>query len=314
MAFARLQAFRILRRGFQESEVSSLFCVSGRYLSSGTVASVKNGYSRSKIFSSDITNGFAYRSLLASPVKDGHERDGENVKLLQSIVVGGFAVNGFRFMSTQVKAPPQIRQTGAMKVALLSPGFVYEPYKPREPISFWRRWFTRRGWKRTKEDCILELKNAYAVAKLRKLAGYSRQQFYKEALQLYKEINSLMAKGDKTSLRKAVTENMYSILKHEIKQRESMWPSVYWELVEPAVKIRTLRARMIAVDKNDLDKAFVQLTLDFLTKQKFEAYNSAGSVVSGDKTKEVLVHDIWVFERSLFHPGSYWRLCGRISL
>ncbi|CAL5401225.1 unnamed protein product [Camellia sinensis] len=37
---------------------------------------------------------------------------------------------------------------------------------------------------------------------------------------------------------------MYSGLKNEIKQRESMWSAVYWELVEPVVKIRTLRARL----------------------------------------------------------------------
>lgn len=31
---------------------------------------------------------------------------------------------------------------GALKVAMLSPGFVYEPYAPRESISFWKRWVT----------------------------------------------------------------------------------------------------------------------------------------------------------------------------
>ena len=28
---------------------------------------------------------------------------------------------------------------GALKVSMLSPGFVYEPYGPREQITFWRR-------------------------------------------------------------------------------------------------------------------------------------------------------------------------------
>ncbi|WZZ17996.1 hypothetical protein YC2023_111085 [Brassica napus] len=27
----------------------------------------------------------------------------------------------------------------------------------------------------------------------------------------------------------------------------------------------------------------------------------------------VLVRDIWVFEKSLFHTGACWRLCGRIE-
>ncbi|MBA0796990.1 hypothetical protein Gohar_007718 [Gossypium harknessii] len=196
---------------------------------------------------------------------------------------------------------------------MTSPGFVYEPYALREPIPFWKRYFTRTGWRQTKEDIKSELKSAYAIAKLRK-TGYSKQKFYKEAVELYKEISTLIANGDKTSLRKAVTENMFSALKNEIKQRESIWSKVYWELVEPIVKIRTLRARLIGVDKNDLNKAFIQLTLEFLTKEKFEAYDSKGAVVAGDKTKEVLVRSIWVFEKSLFHSGAHWRLCGRIKV
>ncbi|XP_034220872.1 uncharacterized protein LOC117631700 isoform X3 [Prunus dulcis] len=168
--------------------------------------------------------------------------------------------NDTRLLSTQVKSPAQARQMGALKVAMLSPGFIYEPYTPREKISFLKRWFTRSGWRRTKEDIVLEE------------------------------------------------------LKNEIKQRDSIWNKVYWEMVEPVVKIRTLRARLIGVDRNDLEKVFIQLTLEFLTKQKFEAYDSNGSIVSGDKSKEVLVRDIWVFEKSLFHDKAFWRLCGRISL
>ncbi|XP_021899022.1 uncharacterized protein LOC110815507 isoform X2 [Carica papaya] len=155
-------------------------------------------------------------------------------------------VNDKRFLAVQAQAHPQARQMSALKVSMLSPGFIYEPYAPREKISFWKRWFTRSGWKRTKEDSILELKSAYAIAKLRR-TGYSKQKFYQEAINLYKEINTLLVIGDKSSLRKAVTENMYSVLKNEIKQRESMWSKVYWEMVEPVVRIRTLRARLESV-------------------------------------------------------------------
>ncbi|KAH1105871.1 hypothetical protein J1N35_009639 [Gossypium stocksii] len=219
-------------------------------------------------------------------------------------------LNDKKSLSTQ--APNQTRKVGA-QISMTSPGFVYEPYALREPIPFWKRYFTRTGWRQTKEDIKSELKSAYAIAKLRK-TGYSKQKFYKEAVELYKEISTLIANGDKTSLRKAVTENMFSALKNEIKQRESIWSKVYWELVEPIVKIRTLRARLIGVDKNDLNKAFIQLTLEFLTKEKFEAYDSKGAVVAGDKTKEVLVRSIWVFEESLLHSGAHWRLCGRIKV
>lgn len=217
-----------------------------------------------------------------------------------------------RYATTQAKAPPQLQKTGAVRVSMVSPGFVYEPYSLHEKIPWWRRCFTRSGWKRTKEDFVRELRSAYAIAKLRK-TGYSKNKFYVEALDLYKEINIMMANGDKKTIRKNVTERMYSALKNEIKQREARWGSVYWEMVEPAIKIKTLQARLIGIDRTDLNKAFIQLTLEFLTKQKFEVYDAKGNVVAGDKKKEVLVRDIWVFEKSLFHTGACWRLCGRIE-
>ncbi|KAL3623287.1 hypothetical protein CASFOL_032103 [Castilleja foliolosa] len=222
-------------------------------------------------------------------------------------------ISCIRFLSMKVNAPAQTRKMGSLKVSMTSPGFVYEPYAPREPISFLYRWFTRTGWKRTKDDLILELKSAYAIAKLRK-TGYSKKKFYEEAVDLYKEINTQIANGDKGLLRKSVTENMYSAIKNEIKEREKVWSRLYWEMLMPIVKIRTLRARLIGVDRKDLNKVFVQLTLEFLSKQKYEAYDSSGAVIAGNKDKEVLVRDIWVFEKSLFHQGAYWRLCGRIKV
>ncbi|KAL5659567.1 hypothetical protein ACJX0J_032730 [Zea mays] len=155
-------------------------------------------------------------------------------------------MNHARPMSTAAasKVPVGARKVG-LKVAMMSPGFVYEPYSPRERIPFWKRWFTLSGWRRTKEDIILEMKNAYAVSRLRKKTGYTKNQFYDQALKIYKEVNTLMAHGDTSSLRKILTERMHSTIKNELKRRQSMWNSVHWELVEPAVSIRTLRARML---------------------------------------------------------------------
>lgn len=298
MAFRSLQSTRNLYKALEIGKASYMF---GNWRSYSNVAvEASDIISRKK--SDCFYKGHNCLSLI----------HGDN-KILRTDMVAGLSiiVNDSRSFSTQVKAPAQARQMGALKVSMQSPGIIYEPYGPREPISFLRRWFTRNGWRRTKDDIFLELKNAYAIAKLRK-SGYSKQKFYTEAVQLYKEINTLMANGDKTSLRKMVTENMYSALKSEIKQRESRWSNVYWELIEPVIKIRTLRARMIGVDRDDLSKVFIQLTLEFLSKQKFEAYDSKGAVVAGNRDKEVLVRDIWVFEKSQFHPGAYWRLCGRI--
>ncbi|KAI3948111.1 hypothetical protein MKX01_014710 [Papaver californicum] len=302
MALVRSRNIRHLYQSLQTREILSL-----------------SGSSRSYYFNSDEkVVGFQNHSFSTSSLCKDHGSfpwGKSSAGSLNSTMAADYLsalMNGNRLMSTQVKAPPQAQQMGAMQISMTSPGFVYEPYEPRKKIPFWRRWFTRDGWRRTKDDIKIEMRSAYAIAKLRK-SGYSKKDFYLEAVQLYKEINTLMANGDKTPLRKAVTEKMYSALKNEIKNRQSMWSTVYWELVEPVVKIRTLRARLIAIDRNDLNKVFVQLTLEFLAKHKFEACDSKGAVVAGDKSKEVLVRDIWVFEKSMFHHGAYWRLCGRIK-
>ncbi|KAM4108440.1 hypothetical protein ACB094_03G046000 [Castanea mollissima] len=299
MALRRLQTLRSLCRTAGIRESSYLLGSSRSY--STAISNVPELNQRS-------VSSCLYKAHDAFPLTRGSTMTLRSTMAAELLIFS----NDTRSLSTQVKAPPQARQMGALKVSMTSPGFIYEPYAPREQIPFWRRWFTRSGWKRTKDDIIVELKSAYAINKLRK-SGYSKQKFYNEAVELYKEINTLMANGDKSLLRKAVTEKMYSALKNEIKQRESVWSKVYWEMIMPIVKMRTLRARLIGVDRNDLNKVFIQLTLEFLTKQKFEAYDSKGDVVAGDKSKEVLVRDIWVFEKSLFHPGAYWRLCGRIS-
>ncbi|XP_072981144.1 uncharacterized protein [Typha angustifolia] len=299
MAFSRFGSLPRLHRVFQPRPLPSISGHSSIFLDSGL-----KGFCHQR---GGMNSPCGISSIFCRSAND-------SLTLVHSVKVLELAIHlsGARSMSTS-KVPVGARKVG-LKVTMLSPGFVYEPYKPRESIPFWKRWFTPSGWRRTKEDIILEMKSAYAITRLRKVTGYTKKLFYQHAIRMYKEINTLMANGDVSPLRKVATERMYSTLKNEIKRRESMWSSVYWELVEPVVSIRTLRARMIGIDKNNLDKAFVQLTIEFTTKQKFEAYDAKGSVVSGDKTKEVLVKDIWVFERSLFHPGADWRLCARILL
>uniref|UniRef100_A0A6N2LXP4 Large ribosomal subunit protein mL45 n=1 Tax=Salix viminalis TaxID=40686 RepID=A0A6N2LXP4_SALVM len=271
----RLPAIRALNQTIGIRESSSYLLGSSRSYSNN---------------STDISNGLKFNSPRFSSClyndRNALPWTHRSTMTLHSTMAMDLSIflNGKRSATTKVNAPPQARQMGSLKVSISSPGFIYEPYAPRDTISFWRRWFTKSGWRRTKNDIILELKNAYAIVKLRK-TGYSKHKFYLEAIKLYKEINTLLANGDKTTLRKAVTEKMYSELKNEIKQRKSEWnmSKLYWELIEPA----------IGVDKSDLNKVFIQLTLEIKTKQKFEAYDSKGDRVAGDKNKEILVREIW---------------------
>ncbi|TYK10219.1 39S ribosomal protein L45 [Cucumis melo var. makuwa] len=101
------------------------------------------------------TSSFLSNSHSAFSLARGHKM------IVCSAVAAEFSVFshgiGVRLVTTQAKAPPQARQKVALKVSMLSPGFIYEPYSPRQQIPFWQRWFTRSGWKRTKDDIILEL-------------------------------------------------------------------------------------------------------------------------------------------------------------
>lgn len=47
-------------------------------------------------------------------------------------------------------------------------------------------------------------------------------------------------------------KSLQQALKNEIKHRETVWARVHWELIMPMVKIRTLRARLVSICKNDL--------------------------------------------------------------
>ncbi|XP_052110223.1 uncharacterized protein LOC107465460 [Arachis duranensis] len=308
MHLKRFQFVRTLYRASSSSSSSSyLLGSSCRSYSSA----LSNGSERSfRSFYPHLYNGYNEFSLASVKALTLRSTMAAELSLF---------MNDKRLLSTQVKsAPPHARPVG-QQIALTSPGFVYEPYKPREKIPLWKRLFTRTGWRRTKEDMILEVMMLITYVSgcinyFRSLEPmYRKQKFYNEVANIYKELNTLIANGDKKTLRKVVTENMFSALKNEIKQRESVWSKVYWEMVQPVVSIRTLRARLIGVDRKDHDKVFIQLTLEIMAKQKFEAYDSKGAVVAGDKNKEVLVCDIWVFEKSLFHKGSYWRVCGRLS-
>lgn len=88
------------------------------------------------------------------------------------------------------------------------------------------------------------IKTSYTIAKLRqKTKGYSQQRFYQEASDLYKQINVALAEGERTTLRQLVTDNVFSVMKNELKHRESSWAKVKWEMVGPINKIRTLQDR-----------------------------------------------------------------------
>ncbi|MED6108681.1 hypothetical protein PIB30_026373 [Stylosanthes scabra] len=168
------------------------------YRASSSSSSSSSSYllgSSSRSYSSALSNGYecSFRSFYPHLYNRHNEFSLSSVRTLtlRSTMAAELSVfvNDKRLLSTQVKTPPAHARSVGQQIALTSPGFVYEPYKPREKIPLWKRLFTKAGWRRTKEDMILELRSAYAIAKLRK-KGYSKKIFYTEVANNYKEVCS----------------------------------------------------------------------------------------------------------------------------
>ncbi|KAG0598420.1 hypothetical protein M758_12G071700 [Ceratodon purpureus] len=234
----------------------------------------------------------------------------------QDLITFQSAVRGDRGFAKAVALPPQMQKPMKLRVYMGSPGVIGEPWKPLPPpLPFLKRWFTKEGWKIRKQNVQGMLKTGFTLAKIRqKTKGYNQTKFYRDTADLYKEINTALATGDRSALRQLVTDNVLTTMKKELKHREQAWARVHWELVGPLKSIRTLQGRLIGIDQKNMDTAFAQLTLRIISNQKFAAYDKQGKLVAGDPEKELKVEDIWVFERQISHPELRWKLCGRLSV
>ncbi|KAG5541333.1 hypothetical protein RHGRI_021236 [Rhododendron griersonianum] len=126
MAFGRLHTIRSLYRTAEVRQFSSLL---------GSLRSYSN-----VIVNVPETN---FRGISSVSYECNHDLawTSRKTKSLRSTMATELYVymGNRRSVTTQAKAPPQARQTGSFKVSMTSPGIIYEPYAPREPISFWRR-------------------------------------------------------------------------------------------------------------------------------------------------------------------------------
>lgn len=267
--------------------------------------------SRSRNFS----RGFAVDAL-AGTISGRATEHGLGFRQLRSLILTQSSIRGDRGFAKAVSLPPQLQKPMKLRVYMGSPGVIGEPWKPLPPpLPFLKRWFTKEGWKIRKQNWQGMLKTGFTLAKIRqKTKGYSQTKFYRDASDLYKEINHALASGDRSALRQLCTDNVLTVMKKELKHREQAWARVHWELVGPLKSIRTLQGRLIGIDQKNMDTAFAQLTLRIVSNQKFAAYDKQGKIVAGDPEKELTVEDIWVFERQISHPELRWKLCARLSV
>ncbi|KAJ4848631.1 hypothetical protein Tsubulata_036279 [Turnera subulata] len=127
MALARrFQTIRELYRAVNVGESSHLL---------GSSRSYSTGFSNATRVNSWGGSSWYYKGQNALPWTDGSTM---TLRSTMAIDLPIFASDK-RLATTQVKAPPQARQMGALKLSISSPGFIYEPYGPRDKISFWKR-------------------------------------------------------------------------------------------------------------------------------------------------------------------------------
>ncbi|KAK9029348.1 hypothetical protein V6N11_026467 [Hibiscus sabdariffa] len=77
-------------------------------------------------------------SCFYKPANNGLPWTCRNMMTHRSTMAAGLLIflNDKKSLSTQATA--QVRKVGA-QISIASPGFVYEPYAPREPMPFWKR-------------------------------------------------------------------------------------------------------------------------------------------------------------------------------
>ena len=231
--------------------------------------------------------------------------------------MSGGAVKGY--------TPPAANAVGAstggsLRAVFFSPNVIAEPYKgppPSLPI------FTLSAWKTRWQRVLGKAKNIYTLAKVRKdVPDFSLGSFKAMATAMHKDICGIIASGDTASKheqQKGVTEAVYSDIRRELKARaQGGWARVVWSL-DSMDDVSVVHARLMAPNQNDTSIAFAQLTVEFCSTQRFEAFDARNRRVAGDAAKPVKVTEHWVFERpigSANFPGGMqrWRLAARLSV
>lgn len=163
------------------------------------------------------------------------------------------------------------------------------------------------------------MKNIYTLARVRKdVEGWTLGGFKALATRLHADICTAIAAGDKHQLRHVLTETVLNDVKRELRAREQGgWARVAWSL-EAMDQVSLVHARLMVPNPKDTSLAFAQLTVEFLSTQRFEALDARNTRVAGDASVPVKVQEFWVFEHpigSVRLPDNMrrWRLAARLS-
>ena len=136
-----------------------------------------------------------------------------------------------------------------------------------------------------------------AIARQDKL--FDANHFLSGAQTAYEMIVLAYAQGDRRTLRKLLSREVYEGFEATIRERES--------------KGETVESRFVTIEKPnitavELRNRIAQITVRFVSQIITVTRDKTGTVIDGDPEKATDVTDIWTFDRNLPSRDPNWKL------
>ena len=129
--------------------------------------------------------------------------------------------------------------------------------------------------------------------------GFDPRAFLAGAKSAYEMIVTAFAKGDGTTLRRLLADDVYESFTHAISERESRGERVEMTFVS---------LEKVTIDDAQVKGSLAQITVRFLSKLITATYDKAGAVIDGSPERVVDMTDIWTFAREIGSRDPNWRL------
>ena len=129
--------------------------------------------------------------------------------------------------------------------------------------------------------------------------SFDANHFLSGAQTAYEMIVLTYAQGDRRTLRKLLSREVYEGFEATIRERES--------------KGETVESRFVTIEKPDitaveLSNRIAQITVRFVSQIISVTRDKTGTVIDGDPEKATDVTDIWTFARNLPSRDPNWKL------
>ncbi|HEY4115913.1 MAG TPA: Tim44/TimA family putative adaptor protein [Rhizomicrobium sp.] len=129
--------------------------------------------------------------------------------------------------------------------------------------------------------------------------GFETEHFVEGARKAYEMIVTAFAKGDRTTLRPLLGDDVYAAFDSAIAAREQKHESMEFTFVG---------MREAKVTGAQLKKNFAEVTISFTAQFISATKDGSGAIVDGDPKAVRDVVDVWTFERNVRASDPNWRL------